>query len=55
MYKDAYLLYQQNNLKPAMEKVNEAMAGEKRFYTATRVVESVIMARTEDVTGTNTS
>ena len=25
MYKDAYLLYQQNNLKPAMDKVNEAL------------------------------
>lgn len=51
MYKDAYALYQQNNLKPAMEKVNEALAsGETTFLPQLEFLKILIMGRTEDVT-----
>jgi len=51
MYKDAYRLYQQNNLKPAMEKVNEALAsGETNFIPQLEFLKILIMGRTEDVT-----
>ena len=50
MYKDAYRLYQQNNLKPAMEKVNEALAsGETNFIPQLEFLKILIMGRTEDV------
>jgi len=51
MYKDAYRLYQQNNLKPAMEKINEALAsGETTFIPQLEFLKILIMGRTEDVT-----
>ncbi len=51
MYKDAYALYQQNNLKPAMDKVNEALAsGETTFLPQLEFLKILIMGRTEDVT-----
>ena len=51
MYKEAYRLYQLNNLKPAMEKVNEALAsGETNFIPQLEFLKILIMGRTEDVT-----
>ena len=51
MYKEAYHLYQQNNLKPAMEKVNEALAtGETTFVPQLEFLRILIMGRTEEVT-----
>ena len=51
MYKEAYALYQQNNLKPAMEKVNEALAaGETTFLPQLEFLKILIMGRTEDIT-----
>jgi len=50
IYKDAYVLYQQNNLKPAMEKINEALAaGETNFAPQLEFLKILIMGRTEDV------
>ncbi len=51
MYKDAYLFYQQNNLKAAMDKVDEALqAGETTFVPQLELLRILIMGRTEDVT-----
>ncbi|MBS1680879.1 MAG: tetratricopeptide repeat protein [Bacteroidetes bacterium] len=50
MYKEAYTLYQQNNLRPAMEKVNEALtAGETNFTPQLTLLKILITGRTEDV------
>ncbi|MBS1557543.1 MAG: tetratricopeptide repeat protein [Bacteroidetes bacterium] len=50
MYKEAYKLYQDNNLKPAMEGVTEALAaGESSFTSQLDLLRVLIMARTEDV------
>jgi tetratricopeptide (TPR) repeat protein len=50
MYKEAYSLYQQNNLKPAMDKVTEALAsGETSFIPQLELLKILIMGRTEDV------
>ncbi len=51
VYKDAYALYQQNNLKPAMDRVNEALAsGETNFIPQLALLKILIMGRTEEVT-----
>jgi len=50
MYKEAYRLYQSNNLKPAMEQVTQALAaGESSFTSQLELLRVLIMARTEDV------
>ncbi len=51
MYKEAYGYYQQNNLKPAMEKVTEALAaGETSFTPQLELLKIIIMGRTDEVT-----
>lgn len=51
VYKEAYSLYQQNKLKPAMDKVNEALtSGETSFTSQLELLKILIMGRTEDVT-----
>ncbi len=51
MYKEAYRFYQQNNLKPAMDKVTEALAaGETDFTPQLELLKIIIMGRTDDVT-----
>ncbi len=51
MYKDAYRYYQQNNLKPSMDKVMEALAGgETSFTPQLELLKIMIMGRTEEVT-----
>jgi tetratricopeptide (TPR) repeat protein len=51
IYKEAYVYYQQNNLKPAMEKVTEALAaGETTFTSQLELLKIMVMGRTEDAT-----
>jgi len=51
MYKEAYKYYQENNLKPAMEKVNEALgSGETNFIPQLELLKVLITGRTEDLT-----
>jgi len=51
MYKEAYGYLQENNLKPAMDKVNEALtAGETKFTPQLELLKILIVGRTEDVT-----
>ncbi len=51
MYKEAYGYYQQNNLKPAMEKVTDALAaGETSFTPQLELLKIIIMGRTDEVT-----
>lgn len=50
MYKEAYGYYQENNLKPAMDRVTEALqSGETNFTPQLDLLKVLIMARTEDV------
>ncbi|MGC4023113.1 MAG: tetratricopeptide repeat protein [Cyclobacteriaceae bacterium] len=50
MYKDAYVLFQENNLKLAMDRVNEAIgSGETNFIPQLELLKILIMGRTEDV------
>ncbi|HTH58143.1 MAG TPA: hypothetical protein VL728_18980 [Cyclobacteriaceae bacterium] len=50
MYKEAYRYYQDNNLKPAMDKVNEALAsGETNFIPQLELLKVLITGRTESV------
>lgn len=50
MYKEAYRFYQDNNLKPAMDGVTEALAaGESSFTPQLDLLKVLIVARTEDV------
>jgi hypothetical protein len=50
MYKEAYAYYQANNLKPAMDKVNEALgAGETNFVPQLELLKVLITGRTEDI------
>jgi tetratricopeptide (TPR) repeat protein len=50
MYKEAYKYYQENNLKPAMDKVNEALAsGETNFIPQLELLKVLITGRTEAV------
>jgi len=51
MYKEAYTYYAQNNLKPAMDKVNEALgSGETNFVPQLELLKVLITGRTEDLT-----
>ncbi len=50
MYKAAYEYYEENNLKPAMDKVNEALgSGETNFIPQLELLKILITGRTEDV------
>jgi len=50
MYREAYQLYQQNNLKPAMDKITEALAsGKTDFIPQMELLKLLIEARTESV------
>lgn len=50
MYKEAYKYYQANNLKPAMQKVNEALgSGETNFIPQLELLKILITGRTEDI------
>jgi hypothetical protein len=50
MYKEAYKYYQENNLKPAMDRVNEALAsGETNFIPQLELLKVLITGRTEAV------
>lgn len=50
MYKEAYRYYQENNLKPAMDKVNEALGyGETNFIPQLELLKVLITARTEEM------
>lgn len=51
IYKEAYSQFQQNKLKAAMDKVNEALAlGETSFTSQIELLKILITGRTEDVT-----
>src|SRR6185369_8958001 len=51
MYKEAYAYYSENNLKPAMDKVNEALgSGETSFIPQLELLKVLITGRTEDLT-----
>lgn len=51
IYKDAYSLFQTNNLRAASDKVNEALrAGETTFTPQLELLRILIIGKTEDVT-----
>ncbi len=51
IYKDAYALYQSNNLRAASEKVNQALAvGVTSFTPQVELLKILITGKTEDVT-----
>ncbi len=50
MYKEAYTYYAENNLKPAIDKVNEALgSGETSFIPQLELLKVLISGRTEDL------
>jgi hypothetical protein len=51
MYKEAYTYYTDNNLKPAMDRVTEALGtGETSFIPQLELLKVLITGRTEDLT-----
>ncbi len=50
-YKEAYAYYQKNNLRPALEIVNEALAsGETQFSPQLELLKILLTGKTEDIT-----
>lgn len=50
-YKEAYAYYQKNNLRPALEIINQALAaGETQFTSQLELLKVLLTGKTEDIT-----